>query len=106
MKGGVCVKEIADPESGGKLDPESKNLIRSGKLILDDPDSYGAEVGLRLAEQSGGDVTLVSMAPGNETSGLRTALAMGAERAILISDPALAGSDALSTAKVLAAAIR
>jgi electron transfer flavoprotein beta subunit len=46
------------------------------------------------------------MAPNNETSGLRTALAMGAAKAILVSDPALAGSDALGTAKVLAAAIK
>ncbi|HLH46873.1 MAG TPA: electron transfer flavoprotein subunit beta/FixA family protein, partial [Acidimicrobiales bacterium] len=62
---------------------------------------------LMLAEAAGGgDVTLVSMAPHEETSGLRTALAMGAARAILVSDDALAGSDALSTAKVLAAAIR
>ncbi len=51
-------------------------------------------------------MTLVSMAPNNETSGLRTALAMGAAGAILVSDPELAGSDALGTAKVLAAAIR
>ena len=51
-------------------------------------------------------MTLVSMAPGNETSGLRTALAMGAAKAILVSDDALAGSDALGTAKVLAKAIQ
>src|SRR5436305_4501918 len=62
---------------------------------------------LQLATAAGGgDVTLVSMAPNNETSGLRTALAMGAAKAILVSDDALKGSDALSTAKVLAAAIK
>jgi electron transfer flavoprotein beta subunit len=62
---------------------------------------------LLLAEKAGGgEVTLVSMAPNGETSGLRTALAMGAAKAILVSDDALAGSDALSTAKVLAAAIK
>jgi electron transfer flavoprotein beta subunit len=54
----------------------------------------------------GGEVTLVSMAPNNEVSGLRTGLAMGAAKAILVSDPALAGSDALSTAKVLGAALK
>src|ERR1044071_7099860 len=64
-------------------------------------------MGLRLAESAGGgEVTLVSMAPNDEVSGLRTALAMGAAKAILVSDPALQGSDALSTAKVLAAAIK
>src|SRR5580693_5106981 len=103
----VCVKQIPDPAGVMKLDPGTHNLIRDGKLILDDSDSYGVEYGLQLAEQAGGgDVTLVSMAPNSETSGLRTALAMGAAKAILVSDPLLAGSDALGTAKVLAAAIR
>ena len=61
---------------------------------------------LQLVEAAGGgSVSLVSMAPNGEVSGLRTALAMGAEDAILISDDALAGSDALGTAKVLAGAI-
>ena len=62
---------------------------------------------LQLAEQAGGgEVTLVSMAPNGETAGLRTALAMGAAKAILVSDDALKGADALTTAKVLAAAIQ
>src|SRR5271163_123823 len=103
----VCVKQIPDPAAPPSLDPATHTLNRSSKLILDDSDSYGVEMGLQLAESTGGgDVTLVSMAPNGETSGLRTALAMGASRAILVSDPALAGSDALGTAKVLAAAIK
>ncbi len=102
----VCVKQIPDPAAPASLDPNTHNLDRSGKLILDDSDSYGVEMGLQLADAAGGgEVTLVSMAPHAETSGLRTALAMGAARAILVSDEALAGSDALATAKVLAAAI-
>jgi len=103
----VCVKQIPDPASPGALDSSDHTLVREGKLILDDSDSYGVEMALRLAEKAGGgEVTLVSMAPNGETSGLRTALAMGAAKAILISDDALSGSDALSTAKVLAAAIK
>src|SRR6266436_369040 len=103
----VCVKQIPDPATPGELDPESKTLKRVGKLILDESDSYGVEMALQLADKAGGgEVTLVSMAPNNEVSGLRTALAMGAAKAILISDDALPGSDALGTAKVLAAAIR
>ncbi len=103
----VCVKQIPDPATPGKLDPTAKTLVREGKLIMDDSDSYGVEMGLRLAEQAGGgEVTLVSMSANGETSGLRTALAMGAAKAILVSDPVLAGSDALGTAKVLAAAIK
>src|SRR5271155_6031073 len=103
----VCVKQIPDPAIPHGLDPTSHTLVREGKLILDHSDSYGVEMGLQLVDQAGeGEVTLVSMAPGGETSGLRTALAMGAARAILVSDEALSGSDALGTAKVLAAAIR
>ncbi len=76
------------------------------KLILDESDSYGVEMALQLVDTAGGgEVTLVSMAPNNEVGGLRTALAMGAAKAVLVSDDALAGSDALGTAKVLAKAI-
>jgi len=107
MNVAVCVKQIPDPAQPGRLDPQSHTLVRQGKLIMDDSDSYGVEMALQLADAAGGgEVTLVSMAPGGETSGLRTALAMGASKAVLVSDEALAGSDALSTAKVLAAAIR
>src|SRR5438309_5424486 len=103
----VCVKQIPDPASPGQLDPSDHTLVRQGKLILDDSDAYGVEMGLRLAEAAGGgEVTLVSMAPNSEVSGLRTALAMGAHKAILVSDDSLKGSDALGTAKVLAAAIK
>ena len=102
----VCVKQIPDPAVPGELNPESHTLERVGKLILDELDSYGVEMALQLADKAGGgEVTLVSMAPNNEVSGLRTALAMGAAKAVLVSDPALAGSDALSTAKVLAKAV-
>jgi len=102
----VCVKQIPDPAEPGKLEADN-TLDRSGKLILDESDSYGVEMGLQLAEASGGgEVTLVSMAPNAETSGLRTALAMGAAKAILVSDDALSGAGALDTAKVLAAAIK
>ena len=103
----VCVKQIPDQSIPGKLDPGSHNLVRDGKLILDDSDSYGVEMALQLVDRAGGgEVVLISMAPNGEVSGLRTALAMGADKAVLVSDPSLSGADALSTAKVLAAAIR
>ena len=102
----VCVKQIPDPATPGELDPSTKTLKRGGKLILDESDSYGVEMALQLVDASGGgEVSLVSMAPNGEVSGLRTALAMGAAKAVLVSDPALQGSDALTTAKVLAAAV-
>ena len=106
MKVAVCVKQIPDPESPTKYDAATNTMIRTGELILDDSDSYGVEMALRLASQTeDGEVALVSMAPDAATSGLRTALAMGAAEAVLVSDPELAGSDALGTAHVLAAAI-
>ena len=102
----VCVKQIPDPASPGALDPSTKTLKREGKLILDESDSYGVEMALQLVGTAGeGEVSLVSMAPNGEVSGLRTALAMGAVKAVLVSDPALQGSDALTTAKILAKAI-
>ncbi|QGG94554.1 electron transfer flavoprotein subunit beta/FixA family protein [Actinomarinicola tropica] len=102
----VCVKQIPDPADPGSMDPETKTLKRDGKLILDESDSYGVEMALQLVDKAGGgEVTLVSMAPNSETSGLRTALAMGAASATLVSDPALNGTDALGTAKVLAKVI-
>jgi len=103
----VCVKQIPDPAVPGELDPSTHWLKREGKLILDDSDAYGVEMALQLVDAAGGgEVTLVSMAPNGETSGLRTALAMGAAKAVLVSDDSLKGSDALTTAKVLAAAIK
>ena len=102
----VCVKQIPDPAEPGKLEGDN-TLDRSGKLILDESDSYGVEMALQLVDKAGGgEVTLVSMAPNSEMGGLRTALAMGAAKAILISDDALSGAGALDTAKVLAAAIK
>jgi len=103
----VCVKQIPDPATPGKLDPSTNTLVREGKLIIDDSDMYGVEMALQLVGTAGsGEVTLVSMAPNSEVSGLRTALAMGAAKAILVSDDTLKGADALTTAKVLAAAIK
>ncbi len=102
----VCVKQIPDPASPGALDPSTNTLKREGKLILDESDSYGVEMALQLATAAGGgEVSLVSMAPNEEVSGLRTALAMGAAKAVLVSDPALQGSDALTTARILAKAV-
>src|SRR3954453_9171978 len=103
----VCVKQIPDPATPGKLDPSTKTLVREGKLILDDSDAYGVEMALQLVDKAGGgEVTLISMAPNGEVSGLRTALAMGAHKAILVGDAPLRGSEPLGTPKVLGAAIK
>ncbi len=102
----VCVKQIPDPAAPASLDP-SFNLDRSGKLILDEADTYGVEMALQLVDAAGGgEVTIVSMGSAADVAGLRTALAMGAAKAVIVSDDGLRGTDALGTAKVLAAVIR
>ena len=101
----VCVKQIPDPAAEQSLDGDHR-LNRGGKLILDEADTYGVEVALRLVEAAGeGEVAVVSMGDAADVSGIRSALAMGAARATVISDESLRGADALTTAKVLAAAI-
>jgi electron transfer flavoprotein beta subunit len=98
----VCVKQIPDPSVPGQLEADH-TLDRSAKPILDESDSYGVEMALQLVDAAGGgEVTLISLAPNGEVSGLRTALAMGAAKAVLVSDEACSGTDALGTAKVLA----
>jgi len=102
----VCVKQIPDPAAPQSLE-STHNLNRSGKLILDEADTYGVEMALQLVDRAGeGEVTVVSMGSGADVAGLRNALAMGAAKAIIVSDDSLRGTDALGTAKVLAAAIR
>ena len=100
-----CVKQIPDPASPQSFD-DTNRLNRTGKLVLDEADTYGVEVALRLVEAAGeGEVSLVSMGDATDVSALRSALAMGAMRAAIVSDPVLRGADALTTAKALAAVI-
>jgi electron transfer flavoprotein beta subunit len=106
MRIAVCVKQIPKEHERIVFDPESLRVRRDGKLIMDDSDAYGVELALRLVGEAGeGEVIVVSMAPHDEETGLRHALAMGAARAVLVSDDALGGSDALRTATVLAAVV-
>lgn len=105
MKVVVCVKQIPDPASPYELDPETHFLQRPTDQVLDDTDRYGVEMGLMIAEQSEGEVTLVSMGPAGNLQGIRQALAMGADKAVVIDDSALRGAESLTTAQVLSAAI-
>ncbi|HEY6628518.1 MAG TPA: electron transfer flavoprotein subunit beta/FixA family protein [Acidimicrobiia bacterium] len=106
MKVVVCVKQIPDPATPYQLESGTNWLLRPDDQILDDTDRYGVEMGLQLAQASEGTVTLVCMGPAGNGQGIRQALAMGADQAILIEDDTLRGSNALTTARVLAAAIQ
>jgi electron transfer flavoprotein beta subunit len=107
MKIAVCAKQIPDPATPYELDPTTHFVVRPDDQVLDDTDRYGIEVALQLAEAAGDDstVTVVSMSPSGSLQGIRQALAMGAAKAVIIDDAELRGADALTTARVLAAAI-
>ncbi|HKX76750.1 MAG TPA: electron transfer flavoprotein subunit beta/FixA family protein [Acidimicrobiia bacterium] len=102
----VCAKQIPDPSTTYRLEPDTYFLVRPADQVIDDTDRYGVEMGLQLAQAAeGGTVTLVSMGPAGTMQGIRQALAMGADKAVIVDDPGLRGADALLTARVLAAAI-
>jgi electron transfer flavoprotein beta subunit len=106
MKIAVCVKAVPDAASGRRIDPATKRLDRSGELTISEWDAFPVEEALKLKESAGdGEVVVVSMGPERALDAVRKTLAMGADRALLISDPSLEGSDLLGTAKALAAAL-
>lgn len=101
----VCVKHIPDPNV--PMEMSGDRIKREGvQGVLDPGDEFGVEAGLQIKEAEGGEVTLVSMGPAPAMEAIRRGLSMGADRGVLITDDALAGADALVTARVLAAAIR
>jgi electron transfer flavoprotein beta subunit len=102
----VCVKQVIDTEAEKKLDPESWRLDRSVNCILNPYDEYAVEEALRIKEAQGGEVVAVCMGPEKAEDAIRKALAMGVDSAVLVTDPALAGSDAQGTAYVLAEALK
>jgi electron transfer flavoprotein beta subunit len=106
MKIAVCVKDV--PDSGSrKIDPSTKRMDRSGDRALNQYDLHAVEQALRLKEAAGdGEVVLVSMGTNKALESIRKGLGMGADRALLVSDDAAAGSDLVATTKVLAAALQ
>jgi electron transfer flavoprotein beta subunit len=103
----VCIKQVPDTETQIKIGQDGKSIVEDDiKWVMNPYDEFGVEEALRLKEKFGGEVTVVGLGPKRVTESLRTALAMGADKGILISDPALEGSDSLGTAKALAAAIK
>lgn len=105
MKIVVCVKQVPDTNEV-KIDPVTKTLIRDGvPSIINPDDKAGLEAALRLKDQYGAHVTVVSMGPPQADLALREALAMGADEAILLSSRAFGGADTWATSSTIAAAI-
>ena len=105
MKIAVCVKQVPDAAVHKRLDASTHRLDRSGEGALNATDVNAVEEALRLKEAHGGEVVVVSLGPEKAMESLRKALAMGADRAVLVSDPAAAGSDLLATSYALSKAL-
>ena len=102
----VFVKPVPDPASGAeRLGPNLWLDRTAAPAVVNGNDEYALEAALKLVEAHGGEVILVSMAPAAAPETMRKALAMGASSGIHVTDPALAGSDTVSTTRVLAAAL-
>jgi len=103
----VLAKPVPDPAAAAERLGSDNRLDRSAAPnVINGNDEYTLEAALQLVEAHGGEVTLVAMAPASGAETLRKGLAMGATRGLLVTDPALGGSDAWSTARVLAAALK
>ena len=106
MKIAVCVKQVPDATVTKRIDPQTKRLDRSGEGALNHFDTQAVEEALRIKErEAGSEVVLVSLGPAKSLDSLRKALAMGADRAVLVSDAAAEGSDLVATSRALAAVL-
>lgn len=104
----VLIKPVPDPETRGEQLRSDGWLDRSVTCVANGNDEYVLEAALKIADAAPGsvEITVLAMAPANCVESLRKALAMGPQRGVLVTDPALRGSDTLATARVLAAALR
>lgn len=102
----VLLKQTPDTESVVRIASDNKSIVAGDlKWIINPYDEFAVEAALRLKQEHGGTVTIVSWGPQRVVEAIRTALAMGADDGVLIDDPVLEGSDSLGGAKVLAAAV-
>lgn len=103
----VCMKQVPDTEAQIRVKPDGSGIVDSDiKFVMNPYDEYGVEEALLLKEKFGGTVTIVCLGPERAIEAIRTGLAMGADKAVHLDDPAFEGGDAFSTAKALAAAIK
>ncbi|HEV2343991.1 MAG TPA: electron transfer flavoprotein subunit beta/FixA family protein [Actinocrinis sp.] len=99
----VLVKQVPDTAAEKRLDPGTLTVDRAAvDGLINEMDEFAVEEALQLAEKHGGEVTVVSMGPQDATDAYKKALQMGAAKAVFLTDPALAGSDALATSYALA----
>ncbi|MGC8722275.1 MAG: electron transfer flavoprotein subunit beta/FixA family protein [Acidobacteriota bacterium] len=103
----VCVKHVPDTETRVKVKPDGMSLdLAEANWVINPYDEFAVEEGIRLKEKLGGEVTALTVGDEEATKTLRQALAMGADKAVLLSDAAFQGGDALGIARVLAAAAK
>jgi electron transfer flavoprotein beta subunit len=101
----VCVKRVPDTGTGIRIAEDGRSIDSSGvKYVMSPYDEYAVEAGLRVRDEVGGEVVLLTFGPEEDTEVLRKGLAMGADRAVLLRGSCT--SDGLATAKVLADALR
>ena len=99
----VLVKQVPDTWAERKLSDSDKTLDRASvDVVMNEIDEYAVEEALRIKESSGGEVTVLTMGPERAVETIRKALSMGADKAVHLTDPALAGSDAVQTSYALA----
>lgn len=104
----VCVKKVPETaEADLAIDQDKKDIIKKGLVFdINEWDNYAAEEAVRIKEAMGGTVTAITLGEEDSRETLRRCLAMGADRAIILMDPALQGGDAHATAKALSRAIK
>ena len=106
MKIVVCVKQVPDTKGGVKFKPDGTLDRNAMKSIMNPDDKAGLEAALRIKDEMGAEVTVVTMGLPKAEDVLREAIAMGADKAVLVTDRRLAGADTWATSQTIAAAIR
>ena len=99
MKIAVCAKQIPDPAN--PIEYKDGNVVRPDEQVLDDTDRYGIEVALLLKEKFDAEVTVISMTKVGTQKGIQQALQMGPDKALVLEDESLVGSNSLMTSNVL-----
>jgi len=99
----ICVKEVPDPTAEKRIDPATKRLVRSGETTLNPYDRHAIEAAVQMKEAGAdAEITVVCVAPSSANRTVDRALAQGGDRSLHVADDAVAGSDLLGTARVLA----